>query len=306
MLAGRRRFGAIVPLGGPTMGTRWSAQVVDPTADCAGIITGVLHSVIAQMSQWEPASVISRFNRTGPGAWMTLPPEMLTVVRAALTLARMTGGAFDPAIGRLVDRWGFGPGDPGEAAPRVAAPWTHIELAGEQARRTADVTLDLSGIAKGYAVDAVADALRAAGMANFLIEIGGELRGEGVKPDMQPWWVDTETPPGLVLPPLRVALSGLSIATSGDYRRFHAMGDGRLSHSIDPATGAPVRAGIASVSVLHREAMLADAWATAIIVMGVERGMALASREGIAALLVQRTAAGPREYMTPALAAMLA
>ncbi|MES2172945.1 MAG: FAD:protein FMN transferase [Pseudomonadota bacterium] len=286
------------------MGTSWSAQIVDPPARCESAIEAVLARIIDQMSNWEADSAISRFNRAAIGAWMPLPADMLTVLRAGLDMARLSGGAFDPAIGLLVDQWGFGP-DHGPAAASVNAPWTHIEVEGDSARRHADVALDFSGIAKGFAVDAAAAQLRAMGVANFLIEIGGELRGEGIKPDIQPWWVDVESPPDLAVPILRIALCGQCVATSGDYRRFRIEDGTRLSHSIDPATGAPIAAGVASVTVLHDSAMLADAWATAITVMGPDKGMALATRHDLAARLVVRTDDGAQEYMTPALAAML-
>lgn len=301
------RHGPIVRLAGLTMGTSWSAQIVDPPSACLEVIEAVLARVIAQMSNWEAASDISRFNRTPPGVWVALPDDLMTVLRAGLDMARISGGAFDPAIGHAVEAWGFGPSQRIGAALAVpgAPPWQAIELTDGKARRLRDVALDLSGIAKGFAVDAVADALTALGIASFLVEIGGELRGAGVKPDMQPWWVDLESPPGLVLPVLRVALCGLSVATSGDYRRFRPSADGRLSHSIDPASGAPIANDVASVSVLHPQAMLADAWATAITVLGPERGMALATREGLAALLIRREGEGGREHMTPALVAML-
>jgi thiamine biosynthesis lipoprotein len=289
------------------MGTSWSAHIVDPPSDCLAAIEATLARIIAQMSNWEAESDISRFNRTPPGAWIGLPDDLMIVLRAGLDMARISGGAFDPAIGHAVEAWGFGPSQRIGAALAVpAAPsWRAIELAAGKARRLRDVALDLSGIAKGFAVDAMADALTAIGIASFLVEIGGELRGVGVKPDMQPWWVDLEAPPGLALPILRVALCGLSVATSGDYRRFRPSADGRLSHSIDPGSGAPIANDVASVSVLHPQAMLADAWATAITVLGPDKGMALATREGLAALLIRREGEGAREYMTPALAAML-
>lgn len=289
------------------MGTSWSARIVDAPPGTAEAIEAVLSRVIAQMSNWEAASDINRFNAAPVGQWMSLPGDMLTVLRAGLEVAHLSGGAFDPAVGQMVAQWGFGPGGLTglSAVPHHPSPWTAIEVEGDQARRIADVTLDFSGIAKGFAVDAVAAALRDLGAAHFLVEIGGELRGQGVKPDLQPWWVDVEAPPGLALPTLRVALCGLSVATSGDYRRFREEGGTRLSHSIDPATGAPIANDVASLTVLHESAMLADAWATAITVLGVERGMALATRHGLAAMLVRRTEAGGTEYMTPALAAML-
>ncbi|MFC3442182.1 FAD:protein FMN transferase [Sphingobium rhizovicinum] len=287
------------------MGTSWSAQIVAPPDGCAAAIETVLARIIDQMSNWEADSAISRFNRAPIGEWMPLPADMMTVLRAGLDMARLSNGAFDPAIGRLVDQWGFGPGIPGQPAYAIPAPWTRIEVDRHHARRLADITLDFSGIAKGFAVDAVAQELRDLGVANFLVEIGGELRGDGIKPDGQPWWVDVEAPPGLAIPTLRVALSDCAIATSGDYRRFRMQDDARLSHSIDPATGAPIAPGVASVTVLHNSAMLADAWATAITILGPDRGMALATRSGLAARLVLRRDAGPMEYMTPALTAML-
>jgi thiamine biosynthesis lipoprotein len=285
------------------MGTRWSAQIVDGHGDCHDVIQAVLDRMIAQMSNWEAQSDISRFNRTPPGEWMTLPADMLAVLQIGLEIARISDGAFDPAIGRAVDHWGFGPA--AGAAGHMPDPWRAIEIDGDRARRTRNVALDFSGIAKGFAVDAVADALKDAGASDFLIEIGGELRGEGVKPDMHPWWVDVEAPPGLSLPTLRVALCGLSVATSGDYRRFRMHEGRRLSHSIDPRTGAPIANDVASVTVLHESAMLADAWATAITVLGPDKGMALATRQGLAVMMIRREGAGGREYVTPGLAAML-
>ncbi|QDC37902.1 FAD:protein FMN transferase [Sphingobium fuliginis] len=289
------------------MGTSWSARIVDAPPDSAAAMETVLGRIIAQMSNWEAASAISRFNAAPVGQWMPLPGEMLTVLRAGLEMARLSGGAFDPAVGRLVAKWGFGPdGLTGlSEAPHHPSPWTAIAIEGDRARRTADVTLDFSGIAKGFAVDAMAAALRGLGAAHFLVEIGGELQGQGIKPDLQPWWVDVEAPPGLALPTLRIALCGLSVATSGDYRRFRREGGVRLSHSMDPATGAPITNDVASVTVLHESAMLADAWATAITIMGHERGMALATRHGIPACLIRRVDDRGQEYMTPALAAML-
>lgn len=288
------------------MGTSWSAQLVGPPAHCLPVIEDVLARIIDQMSNWEAQSAISRFNRAPVGQWTTLPPDMVSVLRAGLEMARLSDGAFDPAIGHLVDQWGFGPASLPRPAPLLdRSPWQAIALEGDKARRLADIALDFSGIAKGFAVDAVAAELRALGVANFLIEIGGELRGDGVKPDMQPWWVDVEPPPGLAIPVLRIALCGLSVATSGDYRRFRMDGEARLSHSIDPARGTPIAAGVASVTVLHDSAMWADAWATAITVLGPEHGMALATRHALPARLVLRTREGAQEYMTPALSAML-
>lgn len=294
---------------GLSMGTSWSARlVVDERVKTEPLQAGlqtVLDGVVAEMSHWEPDSDISRFNRATLGVWQELPPAFLAVLGAGIDIATRSDGAFDPAIGNLVNHWGFGPiGAAANAAPPVS-PWRSIEIRGCEARRVADVRLDLSGIAKGYAVDAMAGWLIGQGLRDFLVEAGGELRGEGCKPDGQPWWIDLETVPGLAMPVTRVALCHLAVATSGDYRRFRIESGVRQSHSIDPRTGLPIRNNVASVTVLHPEAMYADAWATALTVLGQADGMALAMREMLAVVMVTRAGDGAIEAMSPAFAAML-
>ena len=308
------------------MGTSWSVRLVAPAGSDAGAvrdklladIQARLDRIIGQMSNWEAASDISRFNLSPPGQWQALPADFLFVLKAGLAVAAASDGAFDPAVGHLVGRWGFGPpaqlGEKQGAAPLPAEPWRAIEVeegetqegqVGGRARRLADVALDFSGIAKGFAVDAVSDLLTGQGYGAHLVEIGGELRGRGLKPDGQPWWVDLEVPPGLVLPPTRIALYGLSIATSGDYRRWVQRDGTRISHSMDARAGGPVANGIASVTVLHESAMLADAWATALLVLGLEAGLRLAAEQGLAVLMIRREPQGARDYMSPAFARML-
>lgn len=300
----------IVALDGATMGTRWSVRIVSPgtAAEWRAEIAPVLDGVIAQMSQWEAESDLSRFNRGAIGTWHALPADFAHVLDAGLAVAAASDGAFDPTLGLLVDRWGFGAAGrrttPPESTPAAATGWRAIERDGARARRTAPVALDFSGIAKGFALDAVARRLRARGADDFLVEIGGELLGAGVKPDGQPWWVDLETPPGAPVAPLRVALHELSVATSGDYRRFFEQDGRRYAHTLDPRTGRPSESGVASATVLHASCMLADAWATALTVLGADAGIALAEREGLAARLVLH--GGPqRERLSPALQAML-
>jgi FAD:protein FMN transferase len=264
------------------------------------------------MSPWAPDSHLSRFNRSEPGRWQPLPPGFAQVLDAALAVARLSEGAFDPAMGLLADLWGFGPGGPRIEPPADDAVadalkmsgYRHIEQDGRRARRLAPAALDFSGIAKGYAVDAVAERLRALGFADVLVEIGGELRGEGIKPDGQPWWVEFEPAPGTRTAPFRVALHGLSVATSGDNRRGFDHAGRRYAHTLDPRTGRPLDNGVVSVSVLHPSCMLADAWATALGVLGPE-GMALAEAQGLAAHMALREGAALREHISPALQAML-
>ena len=309
----RRDAGAVVDLfGGETMGTSWSARIVStrPAAEVRAAIRHALDGVIAEMSNWEAGSDLSRFNRAPIGLWQDIPADLAQVLDAALTLARVSGGAFDPTAGTLITLWGFGPagrGDLPTEADLAAAPigWQKVERADTRARRTADVHLDLSGIAKGFGVDAVARSLKALGISDFLVEIGGELVGAGVKPDGQPWWIELEAPPGARIAPLRVALHDLAVATSGDYRRFFEIGGQRYAHTIDPRTRRPVANGIASATVLHQSCMLADGWATALSVLGPEEGLALAVDKGLAARLIVRDRFGSREILSPVLAEML-
>ena len=296
---------------GETMGTTWSATIVEPPQDAAREIEAVLAGVVGQMSHWEAASQLSRFNAAPVGGWHRIDPGFVQVMQTALDIASRSGGAFEPAIGGSVDLWGFGPPGPRDGLPTDDEVCAAHAASGHDAleldslllrlRRTRPARLDLSGIAKGYAVDAVAARLRALGCSDFLIEIGGELSGAGIQPDGQPWWVDVEIPPGLSMPPLRVALHGLAIATSGDYRRAAAQG----SHTIDPRTGRPLTNHVASVTVLHPSCMHADAWASALTVLGPEPGMELATREGLAAHIAVRSERTAVEHLSPALHAML-
>lgn len=291
------------------MGTQWSLSALSPPDRIAEGVQAVLNRVVMQMSQWEPESDISRFNRSAPGRWVMLPPEFVTVLTTALAISAKSGGAFDPAMGALTDMWGFGPARPPVRAPdsatialaMAARGAVELDPLGLRARRTGEARLDFSGIAKGYGVDLVAEWLLAQGVHHFLIEVGGELRGHGLRPDRQPWWADVEVPPGMTLPPLRVALHEMAIATSGDYRRWLDVDGQRHSHSIDPRSGQPITNGVRSVTVLHPRCMLADAWATALTVLGPEAGMALVRSEGLAVQMV--TTEG--EHISPALREML-
>lgn len=286
------------------MGTSWSLQAVSPSAEVAQGVQAALDLVVAQMSQWDPASDVSRFNRAAAGAWQHIPAEFAYVVGIALEISRASGGAFDPGLGRLTEAWGFGSGGPVENIPRpepVLDRTVDFDPDAQRIRRGAGAALDLSGIAKGYGVDLAAEWLLAQGVRHFLLEVGGELRGEGIRPDGQPWWVDVEMPPTSSIPPCRIALHDLSVATSGNYRRGFMVDGRHYSHSFDPATGRPIVNGVASVTVLHRSCMMADGWATALTVLGPEAAIALADEQSLAACVV----AGGREYLSYGWRAML-
>jgi len=298
----------VATLAGEAMGTTWRVLAVSacPTASLRAAVEGALAGVVAEMSHWDRASHLSRFNAAPVCTPVAIPPDFATVMRAALDVAAASDGAFDPAAGRLVDLWGFGPPGPVAAPPSAGSIAAFLPsrgdvvLEGDILTRHTDVTLDLSGIAKGFAVDAAWRALAALDVADALVEVGGELRGEGIRPDAQPWWVDLETPPGHPASPLRVALHGLSVATSGDYVRGFEHGGRRYSHTLDPRTGRPVDNGVIAVSVLAPDAMTADAWATALHVLG-PGGLALADRHGLAVRMLTRDG----EHLSPALTAML-
>ena len=313
----------IVTLGGETMGTTWSAKLVTRGQFSAEMlrqrIADVLARVIAQMSTWVEGSDIDRFNRAPAGSRHILPPEFARVVDCALALSAQTNGAYDPTIGALVDVWGFGPRRrrstaPGEqeiAEAHSQCGWQRLNYDREAQRivQPGGLHLDLSSIAKGFAVDLVADTIERLGIGNYLIEIGGELRGCGMKPDAMPWWVALENP-GISDAPARgadtiVALHGLSIATSGDTQRSFQCNGRTFSHSIDPRTGYPVPDRLMSVTVFHRNCMSADALATALTILGPDEGLDFASGRGIAARFLSRTANGSEERVTPAFQAML-
>lgn len=300
------------------MGTSWTVQWSQPEGGDADVLRPLLVQALArlvlQMSHWAPDSDLCHYGRAAAGTWWPLAPEFATVMRTALEIATASDGAFDPSAGPLVDAWGFGPPGPRATAPsveelaaaRARIGWQRLCMDGERLLQPGGIALDLSAIAKGYAVDHLAALLEARGIAHYLIEIGGELRGQGCKPDGGPWWVALESPPGAAaLPETVLALDGLAVASSGDYRRHADYGAGRVAHSLDPRSGTPLAHGIAMLSVVHASAMQADAWSTALGVLGVERGMYLATQRGLAARFVRRLDDGRfDEHASPAWAAL--
>jgi len=311
-------------LHGRSMGCAWTVTCVLPAdadeAHLAAGITSVLDCVVQQMSTWEPESDISRFNRAAPGSWLPLPAEFALVLGCALHVARATGGALDPTAGSLVTLWGFGSArryqEPGFAPPAATAietarrhcGWRRLQVntTTMQICQPGELQLDLSAVAKGFAVDAVSRYLRGHGVEHHLVDVGGELRGMGMKPDGQPWWVDVQLPPGVDAMPTRIALHGLAVATSGDYLQGFSVNGRHYSHCIDPRSGVPVCNGVRSVTVLHRDCMLADAWSTALMVLGPEAGIPVAESEQIAAQWLVRAGEGCTEYCSSRFQALVA
>lgn len=309
-LLGLDRGACVADMGGETMGTYWKIRLAAQThCDLAGVKAAVearLATIVAEMSHWEPDSLLSRFNASPGGNWTALPPDFAAVIEAGLDIAERTEGAFDPAIGRLTDIYGLGP-NPASSLPDDrsieralgVSGWRRLayDAGARRLRQPGGLWLDLSGIAKGRAVDTVADLLAEMGLRHALVEIGGECAGRGMRPDSDPWWVDLENPPGIELPLLRIALHQLAVATSGTAVR----GD----HTLDPRTGRAVQTGTVSASVLHASAMHADAWATALTVLGPEEGAALAQSEELAARIIVERDGEASEWLSPALRRMI-
>ncbi|MGW8283775.1 MAG: FAD:protein FMN transferase [Gemmatimonadota bacterium] len=291
-------------LSGPTMGTTWTAKVVAPAGATALVavardsITARLDRVELSMSTWNPESEISRFNRFRSVEPYPVSAEFIDVVRRGEVVSIATGGAFDVTVAPLVVLWGFGaggtPGHPAEPAD-LASALAHVGFSnillsndGRSLSKTdPDVSIDLSAIAKGYGVDRAAEALSSIGLAAYAIEVGGEVRARGRKPDGSPWLVGIEAPNPTARSVLRsIPLYDASVATSGDYRNFFESNGVRYAHIVDPRTGSPIPWLGFSVTVIHTSATMADAWATGLSVLGPEEGIALADREGLAVLYV--------------------
>lgn len=316
-------LGELHTLTGQTMGTTWTVRYINTNqqaeAAVRALIQRALDLVVGQMSTWQSDSSISIFNSAGANTWHTLPSACFEVLDCALNVAADTEGAFDPTVGAVVNLWGFGP-DGQRASPpsstEVMAAHANtgyqklqLDKVNQRILQTGGLYIDFSGIAKGYSVDLIAQALTAAGIDNYLVEVGGELLGAGIKPDGQPWWVALETSPAVSgVTESIVALHGLAIATSGDYQRYFEYQGRHYAHTIDPRTGFPIDYAsnpLVSVSVIHTKCMMADALATALTVMGTQAALAYAEQRKIAVRLVEQTDDGYQEFFSSEFRAML-
>lgn len=289
-----------IALNGPTMGTRWSALFqAEPGFDPAPVQTALqsaVDEVDAQMSTWNPASDLMRLNAAAIGEWLAVPARLMEVLRLSLKIGQASGGAFDIGMGDAVAAWGFGsdPATPEHIRAAITAPRlpAHQVLALDAAgrvRKRSPITLDLNGIAKGYGVDRLAETLGDFGITSTLVGIDGEMRAVGLRPDDTPWTIAVETPdPNRRAPHSMLALQDAAVATSGDYRHWVNVQGRRLSHTMNPHKGAPLLAPPASVTVIAQTCAEADAWATALMVLGVEDGAKLARLCGLDALFLLR------------------
>ena len=316
----------VAQLVGSTMGCSWSVRLGKPldarTADVLRQnVQATLDRIDYQMSTWKPDSDLSRFNAYRGADWFEVDSALVTVVDCASAVSRQTDGAFDVTVGPVVNLWGFGPPPPA-TVPSDRVPATRYidealsHVGYEKVRTRPDkpalrktdplVYVDLSGIAKGFAVDQVAEQLLAAGVSDFLVDVGGEARAAGVSGRGEPWRVGVQAPVPDSHQPLRgVFLDNRAMATSGDYQNFFDAGGKRFNHEIDPRTGRPTDNALASVSVADSSCARADALATALMVLGPDAGYALATRRDWAAMFVIRTGGGFELRFTPAFKPLL-
>ncbi|MFP3385083.1 MULTISPECIES: FAD:protein FMN transferase [Tritonibacter] len=298
---------SLLELSGLTMGTNYSIVAIDHSksidqAELQSAVDQALGQVNVQMSNWDASSEISRFNAAAAGESLSVSGELHHVMQTAQDVHVASDGAFDVTVGALIDLWGFGAGQtrsdmPSDAeiaqAMACCGQAQSVELeAGGLKKLNSGAEVYLSSIGKGFGVDQVAAVLKGYGITDYMVEIGGDLYTAGRNPEGQPWQIGIETPQAFDRGVTQVVgLSDMGMATSGDYRNFFDYDGTRYSHIIDATTGRPVTHDTASVTVLTDNAMLADAWATAMLVMGRERGLEIANDRDMAVLFIDRAAA---------------
>lgn len=308
---------------GPTMGTFYSVKVARPPADLMendlrGQIEAALTEVIAEISTYESDSELSRLNSNPDTEWVPVSIHLRSLIATGLGLSALSGGAFDITVGPLVNLWGFGPERRAEGVPdedeiaaareRVGSHKLRLRTEPPAIKRTrGDLYIDLSALGEGYGAERVAAVLDAEGVNHYMVAIAGAIRVKGQNPSREPWAIAIEEPtPGRRTVHRILTITDGALATSGDYRNFFEEGGQRYSHAIDPRTGRPVYHRLASVTVIGTDAIQADGLATALMVMGDEKGPELAAAEGIAAYFIIREDGGFRVMATPAFQPYLA
>ena len=306
--AGCSRGPGPLQLSGPTMGTTYSVSIPrlpDDTdrATVEAVIADVLREADQHLSGWNDRSELVRFNNSSSTDWQPVSPVLLESVEQAQAVSRATHGTFDITVGPVVRAWGFGAGASAHAGPSAPAAETLAHLRAHVGyeklelrpappalrKSTPGLEIDLDGIAPGWAVDRIAARFERIGIRDYLVELGGEVLAKGANAEGRRWRVAVETPQaGERQAYAVIELDGVGVSTSGDYRDYREVDGRRISHTIDPRSGAPVEHGLASVTVVRESVAEADAWATALMVLGPEEGMALARRERLAALFIRR------------------
>ena len=290
-------------LSGATMGTVWHLSYipVETGPDENELLMGIesaLERVDRSMSTYRRDSEISYFNMTSPGKWFKPSGDFIEVMKTALDIGERSDGAYDVTVSPLVDLWGFGPDGVAGIPPSDSEVAQTMRLVGQQnieldpiqyrVRKSSMLAVDFSSLAKGYAVDQVADWLVSQGITRFMLEVGGEMRLSGLSARDDPWRIAIEQPDSSERSvATAISLTDVALATSGDYRNYFESEGQRYSHTIDPRSGYPVEHDLVSVTVVHQSCMVADAWATALIVLGHKRAMAVAKAEGLAVYFIR-------------------
>lgn len=308
-------------LSGETMGTTWSV-VLRPAsavnaAELKHQLQELLNRINALMSTYDQSSEVSRFNRQTTTDWFDLSDETFAVVELAQLISSQTAGAFDISVGPLVDLWGFGATEPEQTPPAAdqlrdvltGVGYQHLRLRAQPpsiGKQVPALRIDLSAIAKGYAVDVLTEHLDRLQVKNYLVEIGGEMKMSGYRYDGTPWRVAIEKPLEGIRTVERIfPLTDIALATSGNYRNYFEVDGQRYGHTIDPASGQPIRHKLASVTVFDPACARADALATALMVMGEERGIGFSEEHNIAAYFLIHEKTGLVSYKSPAFAALV-
>ncbi len=303
-------------LSGPTMGTTYTVKVAAPPPSVdAALVRVTIDEVLAQidrsMSGYRSDSEVARFNASASTEWHDVSAELAAVVQAALDISAACDGAFDITIAPLVTAWGFGPaGEPkmlpsseqlAEIEHTVGYRKLHVRLDPPALRKdVAGLSIDLNGIAPGFAVDRLADRLRALRIESFMIDIGGEIRAHGRNAHDEPWHIAVEHPVEMERTPYAsVWLDGAAVSTSGEYRQFYERSGRRYSHTNDPHTGRTIDREPGSVVVVAPTAAQADGWATALNVLGPREGLALATRRHLPVMFIEREGGEWRSRATP-------
>jgi thiamine biosynthesis lipoprotein len=309
---------------GYTMGTSFTIKVVDDwqknrekrLGRFRGDIETLLARVSGQMSTFIDSSEVSRFNRYRGKEWFSVSSELVLVVQTALKVSEQSGGTFDITVGPLVNLWGFGPDPSTDQVPAEEDIAKRLSQIGYRylscrpmppalKKAIPDLYCDLSAIAKGYGVDAVAVYLESQGAQNYMVEIGGEIRAKGKNNNDVPWRIGISAPEAGGGVQKIINVTDIGMATSGDYYNYFEKDGVRYSHTIDPRTGYPIKHKLASVTVLHPQCMYADAYATAIDVLGPEDGYDFALKEELPVYMIVKADSGFVEKMTPQFADVL-
>ncbi len=287
---------------GSTMGTSYSVRVLATQSEAQSLKSGidyVLEDINQSMSTYIEDSELNKLNNSFSTDWYEVTDGLFNVLELAQQVSEQTNGAFDITVAPLVDIWGFGPQARREQIPHPielssilsGTGFEAIELDSNKSsvRKTEPRRLDLSAIAKGYGVDLIADYLDAQSVQSYLIEVGGEMRLKGLKPGDQSWRIAVETPDSGAREVYKIIeLTDAALATSGDYRNYFEVDGVRYSHTIDPATGYPISHNLVSVTVITEQCAMADAYATGMMVMGVEKSLTLAEQQGLAVFLIEK------------------